>query len=50
MEKPLWKPSKSRIEESNLYNFYNFLVNKDGLDFKNNYEDCLLYTSDAADE
>ena len=39
MEKPLWKPSKSRLEESNLYNFYNFLVNKDGLDFKNNYEE-----------
>ena len=39
MEKPLWKPSKSRIEESNFYNFYNFLVNKDGLDFKNNYEE-----------
>ena len=39
MEKPLWKPSKSRLEESNLYNFYNFLVSKDGLDFKNNYEE-----------
>jgi len=39
MEKPLWKPSKSRLEESNLYNFYNFLVNKDGLDFKNNYKE-----------
>ncbi len=39
MEKPLWKPSESRLEESNLYNFYNFLVRKDGLDFKNNYEE-----------
>ena len=39
MKKPLWKPSKSRLEESNLYNFYNFLVSKDGLDFKNNYEE-----------
>ena len=39
MEKPLWKPSKSRLEESNLYNLYNFLVWKDGLDFKNNYEE-----------
>ncbi len=39
MEKPLWKPSKSRLEESNLYNLYNFLVWKHGLDFKNNYEE-----------
>ena len=39
MEKPLWKPSKSKLEESNLYNFYNFLVKKEGLDFKNNYEE-----------
>ena len=39
MEKPLWQPSKSRLEETNLYNFYNFLANKDGLDFKNNYEE-----------
>ena len=39
MEKPLWKPSESRLEESNLYNFYNFLVRKNGLDFKNNYEE-----------
>ena len=39
MEKPLWKPSKSRLEDSNLYNFYNFLVKKNSLDFNNNYEE-----------
>ena len=38
MEKPLWKPSNRRLEESNLYNFYNFLVNKYDLNFENNYE------------
>ncbi len=38
MEKPLWKPSNRRLEESNFYNFYNFLVNKYDLNFENNYE------------
>ncbi len=38
MKKPLWKPSIKRLEESNLYDFYNFLVNKHDLDFKNNYQ------------
>ena len=53
----LWKASNERIKNSNLYEFCRYLEKKLNLPFYENYNDlwewsvnCLLYTSDAADE
>ena len=39
MNELLWSPSKSKIENSNLYKFKNVIEKKYNLSFKTNYQD-----------